>query len=294
MPQFPIFSKMKWFWSGTSGKTIAILMHEQDRNADRFQWAISYLAEVWEEDGHRVRYVFGVNKFVPADLAILHVDLSVVPDEYIKFGRQYPVTLNGEIKDIRKSVISQNLVRPGDQYAGPVIIKSDLNYGGFPERRLAGKLAEASQTGIDSPMDYQILENLQAVPEAAWNSPDLVVEKFLPEMDGAFYCIRNYIFLGDQANCTRRFSRRPIVNSQTQTRSEDIEPHPEIVGLRRKLGFDYGKFDYVIHNGQPILLDANKTTGAATRSKKSPVQAHRRMRARGLYEFFERRTNSAN
>ena len=30
---------------------------------------------------------------------------------------------------------------------------------------------------------------------------------------------------------------------------------------RERLGFDYGKFDYVIHRGTPVLLDANRTPG---------------------------------
>lgn len=279
---------MKWLWSGTSGKTIAILMHENDRKADLFQWVIAYLAEIWEADGHRVKFVFGVNKFVPADLAILHVDLSVVPDEYIEFGRRYPLTLNGEVNDIRKSVISTNLVRSGNTYSGPVMVKSDLNYGGFPERRLNRFQDPGSASGIDSPLDYRVFDNLHAVPEAVWNSPELVVEKFLPEFDGDLYCIRNYLFLGDQMNCMRRFSKHPVVNGKTQTGKEEIEPHPEIVELRHKLGFDYGKFDYVIHNGQAILLDANKTVGAVTRSKSSPIQEQRRMRATGLYSYFAR------
>jgi len=33
----------------------------------------------------------------------------------------------------------------------------------------------------------------------------------------------------------------------------------EIEALRERMGFDYGKFDYVIHEGRVILLDANKT-----------------------------------
>jgi len=32
---------------------------------------------------------------------------------------------------------------------------------------------------------------------------------------------------------------------------------------RRKLGFDYGKFDFVVHEGRAVLLDANKTPGRA-------------------------------
>ena len=36
--------------------------------------------------------------------------------------------------------------------------------------------------------------------------------------------------------------------------------HPgEIVALRQRLGFDFGKFDYVLHQGRSYLLDVNRT-----------------------------------
>ena len=37
----------------------------------------------------------------------------------------------------------------------------------------------------------------------------------------------------------------------------------ELRALRRQLGFDYGKFDFVMHEGRAVLLDANKTPGRA-------------------------------
>jgi hypothetical protein len=30
---------------------------------------------------------------------------------------------------------------------------------------------------------------------------------------------------------------------------------------RRRLGFDYGKWDFVLHEGRAVLIDANKTPG---------------------------------
>ena len=56
--------------------------------------------------------------------------------------------------------------------------------------------------------------------------------------------------------------------------------------LRQELGFDYGKFDYVVHDGRPVLLDANKTTGAAGLPLTPELVAARRYRAEGLYSFF--------
>ena len=40
---------------------------------------------------------------------------------------------------------------------------------------------------------------------------------------------------------------------------EMIEPDESIRKFRRDLGFDYGKFDYVVHEGETVLLDINPT-----------------------------------
>ena len=71
---------------------------------------------------------------MPADLILVHVDLSVVPEKYLAFASRYSIVLNGRLPDIRKSVVSTNLVGMRDSWTGPVIAKSDLNYGGRPER----------------------------------------------------------------------------------------------------------------------------------------------------------------
>jgi hypothetical protein len=31
---------------------------------------------------------------------------------------------------------------------------------------------------------------------------------------------------------------------------------------RRRLGFDFGKFDFVMHQGRAVLVDANRTPGS--------------------------------
>ena len=70
---------------------------------------------------------------MPADLVLLHVNLSVVPDEYLELASRYPIVVNGKAKDIRKSTYSTLRVTRDDPYAGPVIVKSNLNYAGVPE-----------------------------------------------------------------------------------------------------------------------------------------------------------------
>lgn len=281
-----------------SPRTIGILFHEKNRKRHLSGYAITFLAEFWSQDGHRVHYLFGTRKFVPADLLLVHVDLSVVPDEYLEFASRYPIALNSGVKDIRKSQISTNLVKQGDVYSGKVIVKTNLNFGGSPERILGRRWSHrwrllasrfvrdhAIGTGLETHSKYRIYHCLTDVPPAVFERNDLVVEKFLPEQEGNFFFVRNYEFLGDCVTCTRLASREPIVKDQTIVWSEEVEPHPEIAQAQKRLNFDYGKFDYVIHDGRPVLLDANKTTGA-DRIRTPELNARRRRRANGIYSYF--------
>src|SRR5262249_4840512 len=120
----------------TRRRRIAILFHENNRARHLRTYAITFLAEFWRRDGHRVYFLFGTRKFVPADLILVHVDLTIVPDEYLEFASRYPIALNKGAKDVRKSQISISLVKRGDLYPGKVIVKTDLNSGGYLERAL--------------------------------------------------------------------------------------------------------------------------------------------------------------
>jgi hypothetical protein len=274
--------------------TIVIICHRNDRRTDPRGMVIHHLAELWREDGHDVRFLFGVRDFVPADLAILHVDLSVVPGAYLKLTQRYPVVVNGRVTDIRKSVISRSLVTVDDPYEGPVIVKSDLNFAGEPERRL--RRFPRLMRSVDEylrphrlrePAEYPVYGSLGEVPQRYLRDPGLVVEKFLPEIEGDLYCVRLYEFLGDRWTCVKLLGRHPIVNGATCIRVETVEPHPGIVARRKELGFDYGKFDYVIRDGEAILLDANKTTGTSPTGVPSPENlARRRHRAQGIYFYL--------
>jgi hypothetical protein len=226
---------------------------------------------------------------VPADLIIVHVDLSVVPDEYLNFARQYPKVLNGEVKDIRKFTFSRLLLKPGDAYTGKTIVKSNFNYAGVPERTLGVPLDPngVSASFFGSPLDYQIFDNPNAVPRTLFDDPNVVVEKFQPETEDGLYFMRTMLFLGERVTCGRMMSRNPIVNGSTQIRMEFVEPHPEMMKLRNELKFNYGKFDYVMHQGHPLLLDANKTPAAANFLLSPQQAARRRFRAEGLYDYFE-------
>jgi hypothetical protein len=261
-------------------KRIAVIFHENERRSSLPRFAIWHLAKVWREENIEVFLLFGLKKYIPADLALLHVDLTIVPDEYLDFAHRYPIVLNGRIKDIRKSLFSKHELSQGDGYEGKVIVKSELNYGGEPEKKLLGTrlsrqmlritsrfpLLQPPSTGsklhIRSPRDYRIFENPGSIPANWFNLDNVLIEKFLPEIEDGLYCLRSHHFLGDHGACVLRKSIHPIINASTSISREEVDPDPEIVKLTKPMNFDFGKFDYVMHEGKAILLDANKTPGA--------------------------------
>jgi hypothetical protein len=285
------------------GARIAVLFHERQRETDARIYLVDRLARFWREDGHEVVYLFGTERFVPADLLLVHVDLSIVPERYFDFAARYPVILNGHVRDIRKSVTSRNLVRPGDGWDGPVIVKSDLNYAGLPERVLGrGVLARRSWTWwrireaaarvarrdiVRTWSDYRVFDRLDDVPEPWLHRPELVVERFLPELDGERYHIRTYLFLGDRGWCSRVGSARAVFKTDARAEVELVEPHPQVRAWRAEHRIDYGKFDYTFHAGEPELIDVSKTMGSAVyAADPGPLNAERRVMASGLYPYL--------
>ena len=287
----------------TSHRRIAVLLHESDRHYDTKRYVIGHLARFWREDGHEVVLLYGTDEYVPADILVVHVDLSVVPKPYLRFAMRYPRVINGGIADIRKSVISRNLLGPEDPWPGPVIVKSNLNCAGVTERKSQAhglshrsKLWSKALTrcarilGTPPPFrtwkDYRIYDRMVDVPRRHFADHRVVVERFLPELENGLYRLRVYQFLGDKHQCTRLAGPDPVLKSYSSVRAEKVEPAPETVNWRRQFNIDYGHFDYVIHNGEAVLLDVNKTTGASTHLGNEELEAGRRILARGIYAFF--------
>lgn len=223
----------------------------------------------WRRAQHEVLVVAGVGDWPDADVAILHVDLSRVPQAYVDALRRYPSVVNRAAVDIRKRKVSRNLVAPDDGWPGPVVVKTDLNCGGMPEysaleaSHLHGETCEIATTPVaftDRP--YPILRCAADVPPDAWNHPGVVVERFLPERDARGFAVRAWVFFGAHERCTRYVGIHPIVKSGNIVAREPAPVPDEIRAERERLGFDYGKFDFAIHEGRPVLFDANRTPGA--------------------------------
>jgi hypothetical protein len=289
----------------TRGKRrhIAILYHAKSTQADLNGSLVYHLGEHWRAAGHEVTVLLGTRHHVSADLLFMHVDLSVVPPEYVEFAARYSATVNAGATDIRKSRIAESLQQADDGWVGQVIAKSDLNYGGEPEQRFgpwgwlhrirAGRVLVrliAGHTRLLSPFrgwhSYAIFDRLDLVPKRLLEDPRVVIQPFVPEVEGGLYHVRLYQFLGDRAVCRRISSREPLVKSGSALAIEKVEPHPLVEQWRERLHLDYGKIDYVMHEGTPILLDANKTTGVDERGRGPEQDARRRNLAGGIESFF--------
>ena len=284
-------------FSGMSMKHIVIIAHPNDQFAER-GYMLAGVAEQWREAGHEVTVVDNPAVRVEADIAILHVDLTVVPEEFMRYVARYPLSLNCRVRDISKSKISSNLVRRGDGYAGPVMIKTDLNCGGIAEGEIAArksvisKLTRAIRRRLPWSMrseigmwDYPVLDSVKEVPWAVWRNPSLIVEKFLPEKHDGFFCMRSWSFLGDAEENLLMYGNQPIMKSPVAVRIEDCPEIPdEIRRIRNRLGFDFGKFDYGIVNGRVVLYDANRTPVMMPKPSNVPKF---KLLAKGLESFLE-------
>ncbi|HPD60482.1 MAG TPA: hypothetical protein PKV48_01810 [Thermodesulfobacteriota bacterium] len=280
---------------------IAVLVHSKDNfDATCKPYLLRFLIEAWENVGIKVRVLRGIKHFEPADGLILHTDLTVVSDDYLAFGKQYPLIINGGVRDISKRIISSSLIGQKNSYGGAVIVKTNFNCGGKSERKKMSRrrpLYQAlsgltrwlpwSWTGRLRPHNYPIFKSSRDVPRAAWRNPHLVVEKFLPEREGSYYCLRQWLFFGDREISLRCFSNRPIVKARNIIHREEGLPIPEALRiLRTKLRFDYGKFDYALVNGETILYDANRTPTVAWTTPAARQASIVNELAQGLFCFF--------
>jgi hypothetical protein len=204
---------------------------------------------------------------VEGDVALLHVDSTRVAEEYLAIGKNYGRTLNFGTVDISKRKISSLLLSQGDEWDGPVVVKANLNCRGAPEARhnlvAIREGRPLPHPGVEQSGPYRVLQHVSEVEEEVWADQNLVVERFMPEVDEEGYAIRTWVFMGERERCTRTVNRGWIVKAAGAIKYEPVPVPDELRAIRERLKFDFGKFDFVMHDGAPVLLDANRTPGTA-------------------------------
>jgi hypothetical protein len=255
---------------------IIVFTHEYDSFND-LHWPFSPAARghlllrvvrAAEKLGHTWRVVKGPQPCV-GDAAILHVDATVVASEYAALSGSFARAINFSALDISKRNVSDALLALNDAWDGPVMVKSNLNFGGHREwvhnREADRRRRTIPHPGAVLAPAYTVLNNKDEVPDAVWRDPTFVVERFVPERVPEGYAMRVWLFMGASERCMRHTSASPIIKADNTLYMEPVEVHPSMREKRRRLGFDYGKFDYVEYNGKAVLLDANRTPGAPPR-----------------------------
>lgn len=291
---------------GMKHPVLAILTHETDDFWQR-RYLVKLMIPHWEELGFRVVVVTKPEHFIPADVALMHIDLSVTPEKYRHLVERYPKVINARVFDIRKSVFSRLLINQDGLDAGKVIVKTDLNCGGWREfqcgvmespigpiiRKLnCDALAYRWLARIETRrpwrhrriLSQQVFEKREDIPPGVWLNRNLVVERFMAERDGENYSCRLWLFFGNHEVSRRIISKSPIVKLDGKTEGISGPIPEELREIREKLGFDYGKFDYGIIDGKVVLYDVNRTPGAGIDSQVHAETVH--ILSRGIRDFF--------
>lgn len=247
-------------------------LHVLTRHKERTQriHLIRVLADIWRERGEMVS--FGETPPRHTDATIVHTDYSQVDFDFLNLATPGVPLINGNAINILKSNVSQMLLAPDSKWDGPVLIKTNANahageeyaYHGLDVPRLlkifAGRVIPWQWTGELPFRQYPILDSMKHVPQWVWDDNRVVVEKFRPERDGELYVLRLWMFFGDKGYCMKVRGELPIVKSRKLVSVELVnDVPPEVVAVRKKLGLDFGKIDFVMHDGKALVFDVNKT-----------------------------------
>lgn len=261
--------------SRLDGIRIGILHHSGSKLV-RQGYLIDSMADLWKGRGAEVVDIVGTDTPVPVDLLLLHIDLSVVPEAYRRFAQTHSRVINLSAVDIRKRNYLEDLVGVDDESSGPVIVKSNLNHGGLPERLLGSppsgpaRLVAGIRRGLRRRLglvneirfksDYEIFPDRGSVPARRF-SDGSVVQRFRPERRDGDFVLREYYFLGDVEVLSMEIGSDPILTTGRQVDYRVASPPPEVRAVRDRLNLDYGKIDFSCPEGEVVVYDANKCVG---------------------------------
>lgn len=255
---------------------------------------LSRLTHIWRERG--IESVTGRAYAPDADACVLHIDRTRLTPDQIPVPPEGVPVINGCVLDISKRRFSTIELHADDDWDGPVIVKTNLNHFGVAERKESGPFRRAMLRIRSNAADiswrmarglpdrtYPVVPSIRKVPGWVWENADYIVEKFVPERDGNLYCLRGWMFLGTASYGWRLLSTHPLVKTGTMVGYDFVTDVPvELIELKKRTQFEFGKFDYVMHDGRPIVLDLNKTPDYAG----DPASPRLRKLATGIEEFL--------
>ncbi len=228
-----------------------------------------------------------------ADLVIPHIDLTVWPAALNDFLDHYPNVVNRRLTDISKRRISRYLVRPDDAWDGPVIVKSDSNYGGLIDRvNRADRPQAVSRLLLPVHRGkYLVYPRIAAVPKAAWDDPTLVVERFLAERKGELYGLRQLMVCANRFVTRQQWSTDPVVKGEHVVERRIIydPPPPEVREAVDAFGVDFGKVDFTIVDGKAFVFDIARTPTGPILIKEHPDVIA--FLAKGLHTLMARKAD---
>ncbi len=263
-------------------KSIAVLMHPRQLDAERLHYRIWPIIANWRAMGVRVDVIYGVRgherELMAADVLVPHVDCSWLDDRTWELLQRHPRVINRRVRDIRKMAVSAQLVQRGDAWDGPVIVKTAGNCGGLSDHRFSREHGPSVLDRVRHRLTfharrepwlmgfaktltrYYLFGHRREVPGAVWGNQSLVVEKFLPERDEAGnFVMRMWITMGDAGVGRILRGSDPYVKNVNAALEEFSAPPASVEAWRRSFGLDYGKIDFVMHGGEAVIIDANTT-----------------------------------
>jgi hypothetical protein len=234
---------------------------------------------------------------IPPDAASFHFHLNCTVTGRFPASRAKLVdalhargiaVVNGALTDISKRTVQRRCaelglnttaaIRNGDPDE-PVIVKTDLNFGGDSEWALTSDDRVALGVGEGSQMiwksdHYRVIPRREA-EDAWWDDPTLAIERYIDNRDNRWYRAavffsravlremvnKNQIKKVAQSVISRVWNLSiPDAEASSATGSYPRELVRDLALFAREFGIDYGAVDFVVNDaGEPHIIDVNST-----------------------------------
>jgi hypothetical protein len=212
-----------------------------------------------------------------------------------RFVERGVFVVNGFVQDIRKSTLQTHLetiglnsvkVTPSGPSHEVLIVKTDLNFGGEPERMArpesiaVGGLEHLVSPEIRGAYQYKtVLRDM--LPAEIWNDPSIMIEKYVSNSEDSFYRV---YFSGERVIIVKAFAPGVIKKLSTDPRdtnyvtdlehlkagTDELEISEtlkrDLVTFLEQSAIEFGCLD-IMHDGNDnhYIVDLNLTPYAGTK-----------------------------